>query len=472
MNTVAIGLFHSQDLKSLHSNFLLSPEALRHRVLRAYATFRKTGSRQFYDDNGFLATVDDIKTFAVVILTSDDLFPFNRATHSRVAKLLRDCEDELPFEVLANLDALIAAGLYQKDILDNHNKHPTETAAQVDAHQSADPLVDILDPAPLEGANLKFIFQNLKFDFLKDDPMDPLVLQMREESERTMKKGQFDQFMVNLDSWDRGEKAQEPIRISLAPEKPKNSMQILMRNSALASTEGRSKPQLTVEEQLRIQVRETEIVEIQIRGRLLLANSVKGQVLAVEVGNDAWNNEGLVKKSRPVATSAVTIQESPGNLRITPADIRPGQILGLLEYTLNPKVLTDETIPVYFAYNQVRNQLVLQVKINPSFAQKIPKLRVKVICSHSLEEGTVRSSHIGACVDNAFVMTLDRSLLAAETIQIKMQLQEPGIAFLRVAAECQVSRCLVDFEMRPRQDPELTPLTVESRLTIDYTLVL
>jgi hypothetical protein len=374
--------------------------------------------------------------------------------------------------VLANLDGLIAAGLHQKDILDNHNKHTGEAATQIDVSQSADPLMAVLDQAQSEGTNLKFIFQSLKFDFLKDDPMDPLVLQMREESERTMKKGQFDQFLVNLDSWDHGEKVQEPIRISLAPDKPKNSMQILMRNSILASADGRLKPHLSIDEQLKIQVKETEIVEIQIRGRLLLTHAAKGQVMAVDVGNDAWNNEGLLKKNRTLSSTAGTMVELPGHLRIALADVRLGQVLGLFDYTLNPKVLTDETIPVYFAYNQSRNQLVLQVKINPSFAPKIPKLRVKVICSHTLEEGTVRSSHVGACIDNSFVMILDRSILAAETIQIKIQLQEPGITFLRVASECLVSRNLVDFEVRPRQDPELTHVTIESRLTIDYTLVL
>lgn len=470
MNSVAVGLFRGDRLVSLHSNYLLDPGALRHRVLAAHKTFRKSSVRQFYDDNGFLVTVDDVRGFSVLVATADDFFPLNRATAGRVAKLLKDSQNELSFEVLTSLDVLVTSSAHQKDLLENLNRGLSDSPA-ADAGQPGDALAAALERPPLEAENLRFIFQGLKFDFLKEEPLDAGVFQPP-QPERTMEQQHFDQFMVTLDSWERGEKPQEPVRISLAPDKPKNSMQILMRNSALGLPDARARPVLTLDEQLRIQVRETEIVEIQVRGRVLLANAGKGAVVAVDVGADVWDSDTLIRKHVACSAAAGTVQSQPGNFRFTALEGRSGQPVALWEYTLNPKVVTDETIPIYFAYNQLRNLLALQVRIHPSFAARVTRLRIKVLCSHVLEEGAVRSSLVGTCADNAFVMTVDRQTISSEVFQIKMQMQEPGVAFLRVAAECVVARTLLDFDMRPRGESESGAVGVEGRLAIDYTLVL
>ena len=473
MSSLAIGIFQNEDLKSLNSNFLLDANIWRKKVSQAYRHFKKHDQRQFYDDNGFFVTIDQLKSFQILIITAEDIYALNRLTFSRITKIMRDADHLLNFETFANLDALIASNLQHKEIFENLNKslHLTNESKESFPNDLSQ-LTKLVQPKVSESSELLFLFQKLKFDFLKDDPLDDLAFQNVTDKERTMEKIQFDQFLVNINAWNPDTIPSEPIRISFVNDRPQNSLQILMRNSVLTGHENRSKGKLIVDELLSIKVHETEIVDLLIQGRIILANPIKGLAYYVQANNAAWNNPNLVQKTSLIKPEIGLLSESNEGFQFTAEDSKTTPNRALLEYILNPSILTDETIPIYFAYNKTRNMLVLQIKVNPVFGPKISVLKISVICSHNLQENAIRSSQPGIFFENTFVINLEKHLFMMENIPIKMQIHETSANFVKIVASCLINCNMVDFEFIPSSDTGNSLGSVDTRMNIEYTLVL
>lgn len=471
MSSLAIGVFQNDALKSLHSNCLLESTAWTRRLEHGYQTFKMTSARQFYDDGGFLVTVDDLRGFSIVVASPEDSFPLNRATFGRVQKAFKEADNHLTFEVRASLDALVATGVHQRELFENQTKRPNVDILPTALPGETDALLNVIEQPTSERKQLEFVFEGLRFDFLKDEPIDLLTIPS-DSPERSMEQNQFDQFIVNLDAWDQSKKTAEPIRISLAAERPKTSLQAIARSSAIAGNEQRTKPILTLDEQLKIRVQETEIVDLSISGRLVLNGALRGVDYGVDYGNAGFTNDNLIQKQTCFPPNSGTLTEAPDHFVFKAADVRPNAPTYLYEYLLNRRIVTDETIPIYLAYNKVRSQLVLQAKINPFFAPRITSLKISIVCSSQLRENSVRCSHVGVPIDNSFIVAIERQQFLSEQIQLKFQLQESGINFSKVIAVCTISKTLVDFEFKPRTDNDCAALQIENRLTVDYTLVL
>ena len=299
MNSLAIGIFQNNELKSLNSNFLFDASAWKRKVSSALRRFLKHKGSPFYDDNGMLVSVDEFKSLHIVIVTAEDVQAFNRLLFARVCKVLREADDHLTFEMLANVDAVLSMNFQHKEIFENQNRLSGSAPESRDDRQgSLRQLRELLDPQRPNRAELEFVFKNLKFDFLKEEAAPAAHNALDDVGHRVMDEGHFNEFLVNIDGWNPQDQVPEPIKVSMTPvDRLRGTLAHPGKPSLAPPSEARPKASMLVEEVMGVKVHETDILGVEIKGRLTVSHVAKFDLFQVSVGNPQWHDSAVVAKS-------------------------------------------------------------------------------------------------------------------------------------------------------------------------------
>jgi hypothetical protein len=480
MNTcLSVGVFKSDKLQASFENRYMSQGYVAHQTLKIFKKWRKTGATSVLTAEGLLGCVYSIGSIIIVVITVEDSFVLNRLIFSRVERILKQSDMRLTMEVHMHLEEIVSKEIPAKQPFINLNGTSGQADDRLIDGAESDIFFESLKNKKKDTETIDFIFNRLRFDFLKEEAFEDLR-NLQPITTRAMEEGAYEQFLVNLNTWDKQKKVdgdEKKLSLNLKGSLQSSSeLFSVTSNSAIKPKQTKEalskKALLVLEEKLTIKITETVINEKYINGKLLISNFEANKLYSVIPKTSQWSDNALIDKRKFAGIDSHQHMENEGEFRIIIPKEVESTVIPLYEYVISPSLITNETIPFYIAYMKNPGKLFLKVSNNKKFQKHFLSFRLEIEVLNIRNENTVECSHEGNLKGNVFIIELKVEDIRNEHVLLKMNMNDNQAVFSSVLAKCQIARGLLDLDFSLKSGVFENISGLNTKLNVEYMLII
>lgn len=427
---------------------------------------------------GILSCVYLLGPLVVIIATLEDSSVFNKLYFTRVERILKQTDLKLTMEARILINEVLSKEAPHKQPFINLNKSSDKEIELKGEENQISTLSDSVKIKRKETEILDFIFNKLRFDFLKEENLGELS-SLQPVMSRNMESKTYEQFMVNLIFWDN-QNLKEVVENKLSlnfkgsQNNPFGSVQSIASTSIpvkRSQTLPLMKATLLLEENLTIKITENVINEKFINGKLLISNFEFSKLYSISPRSKLWTETTLIERRKFSGISNLQYMESDEEVRIlTPKD--SSVALPIYEYVINPSLVNNDTIPFYIAYIKKPGKLFLKISINNRFQNNFTDFNLKIDMSKGAKEHLMESSHPGHVENHSFNIALDSNEIKKNFVVIKINLNDELEGFAKVVARCSIYRSFLDLEFNLKSGVYENSARLASKLDVEYALII
>ena len=476
-NCTAIGIYKAGSLEAFSYSGSIEVDFFINLFKKALRRWHKESLTSFYDEDGMLVCVYPNKTLFIVICTAEDSIIVNRMLFSKIEKLLKDSDFKITLDLMTQMDRFIIGDLNQKVPFHNKNGMEAMDLPAEKTENNTEMICDLLKNRRNEIEIFDIIYGQLKFEFLKDQPVREFAL-VETEPARTIEEKAYEQFLVNLENWDNKPKKESGVRISInLKERSSNTnsnVHLLslprIKHSTSFDIIDQPKARLVLEEKLVLKIFETLIKEKFLQGKVILSNFMTDCQFTITSLSPEWHQPEKIEKRKFAAIEEFPHSENIDSFTMKiPFDFE-GQYLPIYEYLINPFLISNNTIPFYIAYKKQHETILIKLFFNNQFSPHINSLKLDFEFSETIQETNIESSLPGNLYKGFFTILLTENEFLKESALITLSILNSNASVTKITAISVVSKNVIDFDFSLKSPMEICGYPIERRLDVEYVL--